>query len=123
MEEIVELLGFLGALGNYGYIDRVGNAIDEATLLEALRDAIRAYLTFSECSNKENRCVGIDEKTGILCPDLDPEKLEKSINIVENLVKKSKVNLIRVSREIATRAYASIPRIKANVCTPRGGSQ
>ncbi len=43
MKVLVEVLGFLGALKNYSYIDRLGNAVDEVTVEEALRDAIRAY--------------------------------------------------------------------------------
>lgn len=121
MHDLIQILGFLGALRNYGYIDRVGNAVDEVTLQEALKDAIRAYL--SQCIESSNKCVEIDKNVGITCPDLDPQKLETAIITLINEVRKSKTDLLRVSRSLALEAYSSIPRIRfKNVCTP-GGSK
>lgn len=117
MKEVVQLLGFLGALRSYGFIDRVGNAVDEATVLEALRDAVRAYLTLC-LERRERRCVEVEKGVEIKCPDLNPEELEKSIGVVGSVIRRSKVDLIKVSREIALRAYASIPKMIENRCTP-----
>lgn len=120
MKEIIQLLGFLGALRNYGYIDRVGNAIDEVTIEEALRDAIRAYLT--QCVEAGKKCIELGENIGITCPDINPESLEESIKMILKEIKKSKVELIKFSRSLALEAYASIPKIREeHTCIPEKG--
>lgn len=122
MRELVQVLGFLGALRNYGYIDRVGNAVDEVTLHEALKDAIRAYL--SQCIEISSKCVELEKNVGILCPEIDPEKLEASVNLLVREARKSKTDLLKTSRSLALEAYSAIPRIRLkNTCTPSGGSQ
>ncbi|MEM0470454.1 MAG: hypothetical protein QXH02_03595 [Desulfurococcaceae archaeon] len=118
MKELVQMLGFLGALRNYGYIDRLGNAIDEITVEEALRDAIRAYL--SQCGENEETCVEIDEGVGVKCIKLDPAALERSVDVLLARIRKSKIELLKTSRSIALEAYTVIPDIRENrKCTSR----
>jgi CRISPR-associated protein Csa5 len=109
-EQILDLLSFLGALGDYSYIDRLGNAIDEVTVLESLRDAIRAYYT--NCL-KERKCIEYSENVGVLCPDIPPEELEKTVSIISSrLTTTNRVEIIKLSRELALKAYARISLIK-----------
>lgn len=121
LEEIVEVLAFLGALGDYGYIDRLGNAIDEITFMEAVRDSIRAFYT--NCL-EEKRCIEYDreKKLGALCPDLKPEKLEEVVSgVLRSVEKASRVELIRLSRKIALEAYAKIPVVRSKYSCKVGG--
>ncbi len=111
-DQIIEVLSFLGAIGDYSYLDRLGNAIDEASILEALRDAVRAYYT--NCLNRPP-CVEYDREKGlgIKCPQLKPEDLEKETSyITMNLSKASRIEIIKMSREIALKAYARIGDIR-----------
>ncbi|MEM4958677.1 MAG: hypothetical protein QXX12_02250 [Nanopusillaceae archaeon] len=113
----MEVLGFLGALKNYSYIDRLGNAVDEVTVEEALRDAIRAYL--SQCGENPETCIEIDENQGVKCVELDPSALEQSVYVLLASIRKSKIELLKTSRSIALEAYAAIPRIRKNQeCKP-----
>lgn len=117
MEEVTKLLGFLGALKDYSYIDRVGNAIDEVTLLEALKDAIRAYHT--RCIDQKDACIEYDVGVGVKCPELRAEDLERAVAIAISESRKSRIELSRFSRSVALRAYAAIPRIRLELnCTP-----
>ena len=117
MRELVNLLGFLGALKNYGYIDRVGNAIDELTISEALRDAIRAYIT--HCGEDVEKCIEISESEGVKCLGLNPEELKRLVEIAIAEMKKSKIEMLKFSRHLALRAYAAIPVIRIQQkCTP-----
>ncbi|AFL66899.1 hypothetical protein [Desulfurococcus amylolyticus] len=112
LSEIVDILAFLGALGDYGYIDRLGNAIDEVTFMEAIRDSIRAYYT--NCLD-EKKCVEYDKtrKAGVLCLDLKSDQLEKIVNsILDTISNVSKVDIIKLSRKIALEAYAKIPVVR-----------
>lgn len=118
MREVIHMLAFLGALRNYSYIDRIGNAIDEVTVEEALKDAIRAYI--SQCIESRQECIEIEENIGLKCPELSSENLERSIGIIVNEMKKSKAELLKTSRTIALEAYASIPRIREeHKCVPK----
>jgi len=116
--EIVDLLSFLGALGDYSYIDRLGNAIDEVSVLEALRDAIRAYYT--NCLG-EDKCKEYEKGKGVLCPDIKPEELEKRVSqLIDNISKASRVELIKLSRDLALRAYARIADMRSKyACEPK----
>jgi CRISPR-associated protein Csa5 len=117
-EQILDLLSFLGVLGDYSYIDRLGNAIDEVTILESLRDAIRAYYT--NCL-REKKCIEYSENVGVLCPDISSEELEKTVSVISaKLATINRVEIIKLSRELALKAYARIPLIKEkNRCTPK----
>jgi len=113
-EVLIEILSFLGALNDYSYLDRLGNAIDEVSILEALRDAIRAFYT--NCS-KEKVCVEYDRerKLGVICPEVKPEELSATISQIADRVSKGKigrVEMIRLSRELALKAYAKIPEVR-----------
>jgi CRISPR-associated protein Csa5 len=112
-ERIVDVLSFLGALGDYSYLDRLGNAIDEVSVLEALRDAIRAYYT--NCLEGDKCRVYDREKgVGVLCPDIRPEELEETVSqVVGRISRISRVELIRLSRELALRAYARIADVRS----------
>jgi len=117
LDEFVKLLGFLGALRDYSYIDRVGNAIDEVTLLEALKDAVRAY--FTNCIDQKDACIQYDAGVGVKCPEIQPEDLERAVAIAIGESKKSRIDLSRFSRSMALKAYAAIPRIRLELsCTP-----
>jgi len=115
VEVVIEVLSFLGALGDYSYLDRLGNAIDEVSVLEALRDAIRAYHT--NCLEGKV-CVEYDreKKLGVLCPDIKPEELASAVSQLADRISRAeirRVDLIRMSREIALKAYARIPEIRS----------
>lgn len=117
MKEVVELLAFLGAMRNYSYIDRVGNAIDEVSVEEALKDALRAYIT--QCIEGKQECIEVEENIGIKCPDLKVENLEHLMGSILKEIQENKINLLKVSRRIALEAYAAIPRIrKEYACVP-----
>lgn len=122
LEDITNLLAFLGALGDYSYIDRIGNAIDEVTLTESLRDAIRAFYT--NCL-QERKCVEYDreQKLGVLCPEISPGKLNEVIAwISSHISKATRVEIIKLSREIALKSYAKIPLIRIEYkCQTSGG--
>ncbi len=111
-EHVIEVLSFLGATGDYSYLDRLGNAIDEISVLEALRDAIRAYYT--NCL-RERVCIEYDRenKLGVLCPEFKSEELEQVIShITAKISKASRVEIIKLSRELALKAYAKIPETR-----------
>ncbi|MET1160251.1 MAG: hypothetical protein ABWW65_04765 [Thermoprotei archaeon] len=120
--EIIEVLAFLGSIGDYSYIDRLGNAIDEITFMEAIKDSIRAYYT--NCLEAP-KCVEYDreKKLGVRCPDLKPDQLEKIINgILANVSKVSRAEIIKLARELALKAYARIPIMREQYrCTPSEG--
>jgi len=119
-EHIIEVLSFLGATGDYSYLDRLGNAIDEISVLEALRDAIRAYYT--NCLG-ERACVEYDResKLGVLCPEFKPEELEQAVSqIAVKLSKASRVEIIKLSRELALKAYAKIPEARKRLVCKTG---
>ncbi|MGC8987947.1 hypothetical protein [Infirmifilum sp.] len=110
--EIIEILAFLGAVGDYSYIDRIGNAIDEVTLMESVRDAIRAYYT--NCL-EEAKCVVYDKEKnlGVQCPSIDRDSIEKAVSaMLDKLSKSTRVEMIKLSREIALKAYAKIPVVR-----------
>ena len=111
-EHIIQVLSFLGAIGDYSYLDRLGNAIDEISVLEALRDAIRAYYT--NCLGKR-ACVEYnrENKLGVLCPEIKSEELEQAVSqITAKISKASRVEIIKMSREFALKAYAKIPETR-----------
>lgn len=124
MKEIVKLLGFLAATGDYSYVDKIGNAIDEVTLLDALKDALRAYQTY--CAGRKEVCIEYGEGSGISCPELEPDAVERAISEITALASKvsrgeaSRIELSRLSRELALRAYAIIPVLRRELaCTPK----
>lgn len=118
-EPIIQVLAFLGVQKDYSYIDRLGNALDEVSILESVRDALRAY--HATCGEKEE-CIEVREGVGIKCPNINWEELEKSINALAAMLStKSRPEIVRLSRELATKAYATIPRFSSEnyLCTPQ----
>ncbi|MEZ0394292.1 MAG: hypothetical protein ABWK00_04530 [Desulfurococcaceae archaeon] len=119
-EQIVQVLAFLGAQRDYSYIDRIGNAIDETTIMESVRDSLRAY--YALCS-EAGKCIDVGKGRGIRCPELKKEDLERAVNSLAAMVGRgSRVDIIRLSREIAMKAYAAIPRFLSEefACKPEG---
>jgi len=105
--KIVEILGFLGAMRDYSYIDRLSTALDETSVYETLKDAIRAYLSLCH----EEKEVEYKNKVYI-CPDVAGDELEKEVSEVKKSVKgKTGAEIVKFSRELAMQAYATIPKI------------
>lgn len=119
-ERIIDILSFLGALGDYSYLDRLGNAIDEVSVLEALRDAIRAYYT--NCLNVDKcKVYDRDKGVGVFCPEIKPEELEETVSqVVSKISRISRVELIKLSRELALRAYAKITDVRSKYMCKAG---
>lgn len=103
-ENIVKVLAFLGAMKDYSAIDRLGNAIDEVSFYEAIRDAIRAYNSY---------CREGVSKQEVPCPkDIDHQKLDEEINQISRILgSQDKLKVIQLSRELAVKSYAKIPLI------------
>ena len=78
LEPLIEILAFFSAMRNYGYIDRLSNSLDEVTAYEALKDAMRDYL--SQCVDRRDKCVEVDRETKLLCPDVNPDDLREAVN-------------------------------------------
>jgi len=111
-DQVLNVLSFLGATGDYSYLDRLGNAIDEVSVLEALRDAIRAY--YANCLD-EQKCIEYDKekKLGVKCLNLKSEEIEQEVShMIARLSKLSRVDVIRLSRELALRAYAKVLEVR-----------
>lgn len=95
-EPIVTILAYLGSQRDYSYIDRLGNAIDEVSIMEAVRDAVRAF--FTVCEQPEANC-----------PSIDASELEKSLNALTAVVQaKPRHYVVRLARELSLKAYAKI---------------
>jgi CRISPR-associated protein Csa5 len=100
-EPIVSILAYLGSQKDYSYIDRLGNAIDEISIMEALRDAVRSFIT--KCEEPESKC-----------PSIDFQELDKSLNtLLEKISPKHqkqviKLEVIKLARELSLKAYAKI---------------
>ena len=109
-DNLIVILGFLGAMKNYSYIDRLSVALDETSVYEALKDAIRTYLSL--CSDKKEVELGEEEK--ILCQQIDTEKLEAEVNeIILHVKGRSGGEIVKITRELALQAYATIPDIES----------
>lgn len=104
---LIDVLAFFASQRNYGYIDRLGNALDEVTAYEALRDALRDY--YSVCVDRKQEC----------CPDVNPEDLEKAIKFFISYISgKGGDVIVRETRKIALEALAR--RAKASKCEAVG---
>ncbi len=108
MSKLVEVLAFLGALRDYSYIDRLSTALNEASVYEALNDAIRAYLSL--CQGKEK----YETKDAVYeCPQVSGDELAKEVEEVKKAVKgKPGGEVVKFSRELAMQAYAAIPKVR-----------
>lgn len=116
---IVQVLGFLGSLREYSYIDRLGNIIDEIAFKEAIRDAIRSYYALCLDKTGKEKCVEYEKGIGVECFDISKDELEKEISqILDKLSKSTRIEIIESSREMALKAYAAIPKIRGErMCT------
>ncbi|ADG91077.1 hypothetical protein [Thermosphaera aggregans] len=95
-EPIVSILAYLGSQKDYSYIDRLGNAIDEISIMEALRDAVRSFITI--CEKPESKC-----------PSIDFQELDKSLNTLLAVISsKPREQVIKMARELSLKAYAKI---------------
>ena len=108
IRKIIEVLGFLGAMRDFGYIDRLATALNEVSVYESLNDALRAYLSL--CFEKDS----IEYKNKIyMCPKVSEDDLLKEIEFIKgSITGRSGAEIVRFSRELALRAYATIPTIK-----------
>lgn len=118
LEDLIMILGFNGAIGDYSYIDRLGNAIDEISVIEAIKDAIRAYYT--NCS-KTSKCIEYDRehKQGVLCPEISSERLNNAISwLISQITNSTRIDVIKLSREIALKSYTALIDIRKNRACP-----
>jgi CRISPR-associated protein Csa5 len=101
-EPIIDILAYLGSQRDYSYIDRLGNAIDEISIMEAVRDAVRSFYTL--CEKPESNC-----------PSIDPQELEKSINaLVATINTKPRDQIVKLARELSLKAYAKIKSLETS---------
>lgn len=110
MNKLIEILGFLGAMRDYSYIDRLSGALDETGIYEALNDAIRAYLSLCQLGRK----CWVEHKDKLYeCPETSRDELEKNVEtVLREIEGKSGAEIVRYSRQLAMRAYATIPKIR-----------
>ncbi|MCE4624520.1 MAG: hypothetical protein F7C35_01465 [Desulfurococcales archaeon] len=100
---IADVLAYFAAKKRYGYVDMLGNALDNIIALEAVKDAIRDFK--SSCIDNP----GTDEE--VVCPPISPEDLERSGQILSAALSKSDTKeLILMTRRIAVKALARAPR-------------
>ncbi|MEM4624505.1 MAG: hypothetical protein QXR24_03820 [Thermosphaera sp.] len=111
MNQIIEILAFLGAKKDYSYIDRLGNALDEISIMEAIRDAIRAY--FALCRERPGS-VDLDEGRVVMCPSITDAELERAVNMLASMLQnRPRTEIVKLARELSMRAYARIPSMIA----------
>lgn len=118
MNEIVEILAFLAAQKDYSYIDRLGNALDEISIMESIRDAIRAY--YALC-RESSGCIDIGGGKGVKCPQISDASLEKAVNTLSvMLANKPRTDVVKLARELSLKAYARMPSVlsEENLCKP-----
>ena len=107
LEPLIDVLAYFAAARNYGYVDALTNALDPATALEALVNALRDFK--SSCIDR--RVAGEEEA---VCPQLDLGKLEQSARYFEDLVSKlgGTGDLVLLVRRMALRALARSHRYR-----------
>jgi CRISPR-associated protein Csa5 len=110
MSKLVEILALLGAMRDYSYIDRLSTALNETSVYEALKDAVRAYLSL--CPPDGSGWAEYKDKR-YECPKVAGDELEREVEEVLKAVKgRSGADIVRYSRELAMRAYAAIPKVR-----------
>ena len=115
---IIDILAFLGALRNYSYIDRLGNAIDELSIYESISEAIRTFYSICGRNEKKDICVKISDELKIKCPEIKYDKLIKATDMISKEINtKSRAEIIKLARELALKAYAEIPKHLQNKCS------
>jgi len=111
-DNLVKVLGFLGAMRDYSYVDRLSAALDEISVYETLKDAIRTYLSL--CFSKQEVELGEGER--ILCPQIDSERLETEVNeIISHVKGKPGGEIVKITRELTLQAYAAIPVLESKL--------
>jgi len=112
------VLAFFSAMKNYGYVDRLGNALNEITAVEALKDAIRDF--HSTCLDSPDKCVEVkmgSEALKLKCPEIDVEELHKDLEeFITKLSGKSGDVIVKETRKLALRALASKEKVKLEKC-------
>ena len=109
-ELLVELLAYFAAQRNYGYIDKLGNALDEITAYEALKDALRDYN--SVCVDRRQEC----------CPNIDPARLEMAVkNFIESISGKSGDVIVKETRKLSLEVLARRVAIVEMLAKCEGG--
>ena len=113
---IADVLAYFAAKKRYGYVDMIGNALDNIIALEALKDAIRDFK--SSCIDNP----GSDEEA--VCPSIEPEKLDWAGDVLASILAQGDTKrLILVTREIAVKALARAPRYTRAKQSKQAGSQ
>ena len=100
LEPLIDVLAYFAAARNYGYVDALTNALDPATALEAMVNAIRDFK--STCIDRR------PSSEEAICPTIDLGKLEKSARYFEEVVSSlgGTGDLVLLVRRIALRALA-----------------
>jgi CRISPR-associated protein Csa5 len=115
---LVRVLAFFAALRNYGYVDRLGNALDEVTALEALKDSIRDF--HSLCFDSKDKCVETKiggEEIKLRCPDVSAEDLMKDFDgFIESIKGKPSDVIIKSTRRLALAALAEKEILRGERC-------
>ena len=115
---LVRVLAFFAALRNYGYVDRLGNALDEVTALEALKDSIRDF--HSLCFDSKDKCVETKiggEEIRLRCPDVSAEDLMKDFNdFIESIKGKPGDLIVRSTRRLTLAALAEKEILRSERC-------
>lgn len=115
LDPLLDVLAFYAGTRNYGYIDRLANAIDEVTAYEAVRDALRDF--YSQCVDRREKCVEVDEDLRVLCPEVELGLLERAVTEFLRRVKDKPGDVVvRETREIALAALARKPKVMERRC-------
>lgn len=115
LDPLVDVLAFYAAMRNYGYIDRLSNALSEVAVYEALNDMLRDY--YSQCVDREEACVEVGRDLKLRCPVVDARALRDSIDeFLRRIGGKPGYVLVRETRELALAAYARKLKALENRC-------
>lgn len=115
---LVAVLAFFAALRDYGYVDRLGNSLDEVTALEAVKDAVRDFHTL--CLDSEEKCVETKvggEEIKLRCPEVTAERLAMDFDeFVRAIEGRSGSTIVRITRRIALEALAEKELLRGTKC-------
>ena len=110
---IVDILAFFAAMGNYGYLDVLGNALERTTALEALGNALRDFRsTCLDATPHQRRRLESEE--GVRCPRVRPNDLEVAVSAFEEVTREKERTgeLVVLLREVYVRALARASQFK-----------
>ncbi|GAB6148790.1 hypothetical protein JCM10135_13320 [Stetteria hydrogenophila] len=109
---VKDVLAFFAAMRNYGYLDIIGNALEEVTVLEALGNALRDFRSTCIDASAETKARLAREK--VVCPNVKPEELENAVNAFIAIMKKRAENgtLVNFLREVYVESLARAGRFK-----------